>query len=221
MLKIRQIFLKTAPLRLKGTVTAVSLLLAISKESPLAGNYDRNIFTISKQCKVHYSKYHINLTLSLSYEANVIQSWSNFYINNRIYELYYYNSTGCCTNAHLHQQEYESTNELFHMSYPPVLSSSCHKKSVCHRQQKSVREKNLPSQEQVSVTKKFCHRNKFQSQKSFFKKTSFCNSNKSCPHAWPLQLKVLQNLFLLFLAQNCIVILLSFQNKMRGQHLPT
>ena len=35
-----------------------------------------------------------------------------------------------------------------------------------------------------------------------FTETSLCNRNKSCPQACPLQLKVLQNLFLLFLAQN-------------------
>ena len=77
-----------------------------------------------------------------------------------------------------------------------------HRKKFLSQTTKICQRKNLPSQKQVSVTKNSVTEKSFHHKKISFTETSFCNRNKSCPHARPLQLKVLQNIFLLFLAQN-------------------
>ena len=109
----------------------------------------------------------------------------------------------------------------------------CHRKKVSGTEKVSVTEnKSRSSGKKSSFTEaSFCQKQNSVKEKSFshkkvsFTKTNFCNRNKSCPHR-PFQLKVLYNYFLFFFwlrtfATIFSVILFSFQNKVRGQHLLT
>ena len=96
----------------------------------------------------------------------------------------------------------------FFLSYPKRNTFLSQKKvpfteqSFCHRQQKSVREKIFRHRSKFLSQKNSVTETSFRHKKVSFTETSFCNRNKSCPHPRPLQLKVLKNLFLLFLAHN-------------------
>ena len=85
--------------------------------------------------------------------------------------------------------------------------------------------KNRPSQKQVFVTKKVCHRNKFPSQKTFISQIQVSVVE---PSLVLMLLLVNQTFFLIFsccfwlrtFATIFIVNLLSFPNKITGQYLP-
>ena len=67
--------------------------------------------------------------------------------------------------------------------------------------QKFAKEKIFRQRSKFLSHQKLCKKKQVSVTKSFFTEISFCNRNKPCPHACPLQLKVFQNLFLLFLAR--------------------